>query len=86
MLRDGSRIHAIPELESSIQDVELSHEAAVGKIANEEINYLMARGVREEEAKGIIVRGFLDLSILGLPPELEKIINDWMDKITASGL
>jgi hypothetical protein len=42
--------------------------------------------VSEEEAKGIIVRGFLDLSILGLPTELEQVINDWMDKITESGL
>lgn len=86
ILSEGSRIHAIPELESEIQDVDLSHEAAVGKIAREEINYLMARGIDENAAQGIIIRGFLDISILGLPPELEQIINTWMDKVTAGGL
>lgn len=86
ILKDGSRIHAIPELESEFQDVDLSHEAAIGKIASEEINYLMARGVTEEDAQAIIIRGFLDVGILGLPPELEQVINDWMDKVTASGL
>ena len=43
-------IHAIPELVGSVPGVELSHEAAVGKIAREEIEYLMARGLDEEEA------------------------------------
>ncbi len=86
ILSDGSKIHAIPELESDIQDVDLSHEAAVGKIASDEINYLRARGVPESEAQAIIIRGFLDISILGLPPELEQVISDWMDKVTAGGL
>ncbi len=41
----GGRVHAIPELDSCRDGVELSHEAAVGKIAQEEIEYLMARGL-----------------------------------------
>ncbi len=86
ILTDDSRIHAVPELESEVQDVDLSHEAAVGKIAKDEINYLMARGVDEETAQGIIIRGFLDISILGLPPELEMVINEWMDKVAAGSL
>ncbi len=51
-------MHAIPELEGTVPGVELSHEAAVGKIAQEEIEYLMARGLDEEEATSTIVRGF----------------------------
>jgi len=73
-------IHAIPELEGTKPGVELSHEAAVGKIAQEEIEYLMARGMNEEEATSTIVRGFLNVDIMGLPPELkdtvEKTISD----------
>ena len=50
----------------------MSHEAAVGKIAKEEIEYLMARGLSEEEATSTIVRGFLNVEIEGLSPELNK--------------
>jgi uncharacterized protein len=67
-------IHAIPELVGSVPGVELSHEAAVGKIAQEEIEYLMARGLDEEEATSTIVRGFLNVDIMGLPEELKESI------------
>lgn len=75
MLGSGGMIYAVPELEARIDGVDLSHEAAVGKIAEEEIEYLMARGLKEEEATAIIVRGFLNIRIMGLPPELESEIN-----------
>lgn len=68
-------IHAIPELEGQTADVEMSHEAAVGRIAQEEIEYLMARGLTEEEATSTIVRGFLSLKIEGLPRVLEEEID-----------
>jgi Fe-S cluster assembly scaffold protein SufB len=63
-------IHAIPELEGWVEGVDLSHEAAVGKIAEEEIEYLMARGLSRDDAVAVIVRGFLSVDIEGLPPEL----------------
>jgi len=71
ILTDEGIIHAIPELEGHKKDVDLSHEAAVGKIAQEEIEYLMARGLSQEEATATIVRGFLNVEIEGLPPELK---------------
>ncbi|MBN1370250.1 MAG: SufD family Fe-S cluster assembly protein [Dehalococcoidaceae bacterium] len=67
---NGGIIHAIPELKGSIAGVDLSHEAAVGKIAEEEVEYLMARGLTREEATAAIVRGFLNVDIVGLPAEL----------------
>ncbi len=72
ILSDEGIIHAIPELEAHVADVDMSHEAAVGKIAREEIEYLMARGLDEEEATSTIVRGFLNVKIEGLPKELEE--------------
>ncbi len=63
-------IHAIPELVGKVRDVDISHEAAVGKIAEEEILYLMTRGLTAEEAVSAIVRGFLDVRIEGLPDSL----------------
>ncbi len=64
-------IQAIPELKGTLAGVDLSHEAAVGKIAEEEIEYLMARGLTRDEATATIVRGFLNVDIQGLPPLLQ---------------
>ncbi len=79
ILKDGV-IHAIPELEATVSGVELSHEAAVGKVAQEEIEYLMARGLDEEEATSTIVRGFLNVDIMGLPVELQEAISQTIDE------
>ncbi|PQP34085.1 hypothetical protein C6A37_09600, partial [Desulfobacteraceae bacterium SEEP-SAG9] len=55
ILNDGL-MQAIPELTGHVPGVEMSHEAAVGKIDQQEIEYLMARGLDEEEAISTIVR------------------------------
>ncbi|MGD1061508.1 MAG: SufD family Fe-S cluster assembly protein, partial [Methanomassiliicoccales archaeon] len=75
ILAQGGVQVAIPELEARVPDVEMTHEAAVGKIAQDQIEYLMARGLKEEEAIGIIVRGFLEVGIRGLPEELKREID-----------
>jgi len=78
ILMGGGIIHAIPELKGTLAGVDLSHEAAVGKIAEEEVEYLMARGLTRSEATATIVRGFLRVDIEGLPPllsaELQRAI------------
>lgn len=79
ILSDDSKIYSIPELRGDCTDMELSHEAAVGKIAEAEIQYLMARGLTEDEAASMIVRGFLDIDIKGLPEELAKETKSIMD-------
>lgn len=75
LILKGGIIHAIPELEGHVEGVEMSHEAAVGKIAQEEIMYLMSRGLTEDEATATIVRGFLSVDIPGLPPQLQAEID-----------
>lgn len=75
LLAPGGVIHAIPELDVRTDDAEFSHEAAVGKIAPEEIEYLMSRGLSEEEATATIVRGFLNVKIEGLPDSLTRQID-----------
>jgi Fe-S cluster assembly scaffold protein SufB len=78
ILTEEGVIHAIPELKGTLAGIDLSHEAAVGKIAEEEVEYLMARGLTQSEATATIVRGFLKVDIEGLPPllsaELQKAI------------
>lgn len=75
LLLKGGLIYAVPELEGHVDGVEMSHEAAVGKIAQEEICYLMSRGLSEEEATATIVRGFLNVDIPGLPAPLRAEID-----------
>ncbi len=70
ILQGEGVIHAIPELKGTLAGIDLSHEAAVGKIAEEELEYLMARGLTRSEATATIVRGFLRVDIEGLPPML----------------
>ncbi len=72
MLSDTAEVESIPELKATRRDLVLSHEAAVGKIAEEEIQYLMARGLSEEEATSVIIRGFLNVDITGLPEALAR--------------
>lgn len=79
ILGDKGTIHAIPELEGTVSGVDLSHEAAVGKIAEEEIEYFMARGLSRDQAVSTIVRGFLSVDIEGLPPDLAAQIQHATD-------
>jgi len=72
ILGEKGGIHAIPELRGNLAGIDLSHEAAVGKIAEEEVEYLMARGLTRDEATATIVRGFLNVDIEGLPPLLAE--------------
>ncbi len=79
LILNGGIMHAIPELKGMVDGVELSHEAAVGRIAQEEILYLMSRGLTEEEATATIVRGFLSIDIPGLPAPLKAEIDRAVD-------
>ncbi len=72
MLKDEGFIFSIPELKASLQNLDLSHEAAIGKIAEDEIFYLMTRGLSAEEATAAIVRGFLNVETKGLPKALDE--------------
>ena len=80
LIINNGLMHAIPELQGYVPNVEMSHEASVGKIDQHEIEYLMARGLDEDEAVSTIVRGFLNVDIEGLPEnlknKLDKIISE----------
>lgn len=75
ILSENGEIVAIPELIARHPNVELSHEAAIGKIAEEEIFYLMSRGLSRDEAVSAIVRGFMEIEIKGLPEVLKAAID-----------
>lgn len=59
IIMDNAKISAIPEITANHLDAELIHEAAIGKIAGEQIIKLMTLGLSESEAEAQIVNGFL---------------------------
>jgi Fe-S cluster assembly scaffold protein SufB len=85
IMSDNSRIWTVPELDSTVRDVELTHEAAVGKLAEDEIFYLLSRGMSRDESISTLVRGFLEVKIPNLPQILEKQIKLATD-LSAKGL
>ena len=79
ILSDNAHLHAVPELEAKKANLDLSHEAAVGKIAENQLMYLMSRGLTEDEATSLIIKGFLSVDISGLPPKLAKSVEQIME-------
>jgi len=86
LLSDGGIIQAIPVLQTNVANVSLTHEAAVGKIAQEELLYLMSRGLSESEAKSMIVKGFLDVDTFKLPPHLRPRVDQVLKLLEGGGL
>ncbi|WP_457549860.1 SufB/SufD family protein [Archaeoglobus sp.] len=81
MILGRGSIHAIPELTAKHPNVDLSHEAAIGKIAEDEIFYLMTRGLSRDEAVSLIIRGFMDVEIKGLPEILKREIDKAIETV-----
>lgn len=79
LMDNESIMQSIPELIAKKKGVEITHEAAVGKISEKEITYLMTRKLSKEEAVSLIIRGFMDVSILGLPNNLNTEIKSIVD-------
>ncbi len=83
LLVDGDAIlESIPELIARKKGVEITHEAAVGKISEKEITYLMTRKLSRDQAVSLIIRGFMDVGILGLPDALNAEIKRIVDAST----
>jgi len=79
-----SLIYSIPELIARKSGAEITHEAAVGKISEKEISYLMSRKLSKDQAISMIVRGFMDVSIMGLPKSLSGEVDRIVDMVANS--
>jgi Fe-S cluster assembly scaffold protein SufB len=84
LMDDKSFMQSIPELIAKKKGVEITHEAAVGKISEKEITYLMTRRLSRDQAVSLIIRGFMDVSILGLPEALNAEIKSIVDASTGA--
>jgi Fe-S cluster assembly scaffold protein SufB len=72
-----AKIYAIPQLASEgALKAELSHEASIGPIAEEQVEYLMSRGISREDAVSVITSGFLNLDIPFIPEFLDRNIKE----------
>ena len=76
MLDDISISDTIPTNDIRTDDVEFSHEAKIGKLSDKAIFYLMSRGLSEEDAKAMIVRGFAYPISKELPVEYAVEMNN----------
>lgn len=59
IIKDAGKIRAIPEIYAKNVDANLIHEAAIGKIAKDQLAKLMSLGLTEKEAENAIIEGFL---------------------------
>jgi Fe-S cluster assembly protein SufB len=64
-----SRSDTYPSIEIDEQDVTIGHEASVSKVGEEQLFYLMSRGLTEEESTTMVVAGFIEPLVKELPME-----------------
>ncbi len=70
-----SRSDTYPAIDIRVDDVQLGHEATVSKVSEEQLFYLQSRGMPEDEAMAMIVRGFIEPIARELPMEYAMELN-----------
>jgi Fe-S cluster assembly protein SufB len=75
LLDPQSRSDTYPSIEVDAQDVVLGHEATVSKVGEDQLFYLMSRGLSQEEATTMIVSGFIEPLVKELPMEYAVEMN-----------
>ncbi len=75
LLDADSRSDTYPYIEIDEDDVSIGHEASVSKIGEEQLFYLMSRGIDEDEAAAMIVGGFIEPLVKELPMEYAVEMN-----------
>ena len=75
ILDEFSRSDTIPDMQILSDDVSIAHEARAGKINEDDLFYLMSKGIEEETAMAMIVNGFIDPIVRELPMEYAVEMN-----------
>ncbi len=78
-LSDAGEILSIPALLAKNHRAQLSHEASIGMISEEKIAYLMASGISEENARSLLISGFLNLNERELPENIKATVMAMVD-------
>uniref|UniRef100_UPI00333F76FB SufD family Fe-S cluster assembly protein n=1 Tax=Castellaniella defragrans TaxID=75697 RepID=UPI00333F76FB len=74
MLSEDGQISSTPQVTARTAQVNLSHEASIGVVGQDKLVYLMASGMTEDEARDLIVQGFLDLDRQRIPKGLRDMV------------
>lgn len=74
LLGNGGNVETIPLLKAKNSTVQLSHEASIGKISRQEIEYLQTKGLSEQKARELIVKGFVNNSVKRMPVSVQEKI------------
>ena len=75
ILDEQSRSDTYPTMQVDEPDITMGHEASVSKIGEEQLFYLMSRGLSEVEATSLIVNGFIEPIVKELPLEYAVELN-----------
>jgi len=75
LINDTSRTDTHPYIEIDESDANVGHEASVSKIGEEQLFYLASRGIAQDEAMAMIVRGFIEPIAKELPLEYAVELN-----------
>ena len=75
IMDDQSRSDTWPDMQIHQSDVTVEHEATVGRVSEEQLFYLMSRGLSESEALAMVVNGFIEPVTKELPMEYAVELN-----------
>ncbi len=80
LLSKKAKAEAIPALEIDENEVKAGHASTVGPIDSEQLFYLQSRGITQEEAKKLIVKGYLTPVLEKLPVKEQEIMMPFLEK------
>jgi len=75
LIDDRSRSDTYPYMDIEESDVAIQHEATVSKVSDQQLFYLMSRGLTQEQAMAMVVSGFIEPIVKELPMEYAVEMN-----------
>ena len=75
ILDEKSSANTYPHIKIMENDVEATHEAVTGKLNEDQLFYLMSRGLKQEDAEGLLINGFIEPMVKELPIEYAVELN-----------
>jgi Fe-S cluster assembly protein SufB len=75
LLDEDSRSDTYPYMEVEESNIDIGHEATVSKVGEDQLFYLMSRGLTEEQATAMVVAGFIEPIVKELPMEYAVEMN-----------
>ena len=81
LLVGNGTVEAVPVLKALNPTTELTHEASVGKVSSQEVEYFQSKGLNKEMARELIVKGFVNKSLQNMPDQVSKKMRDIIDGV-----